>query len=556
LTDEETQMKQLAVSILLTLTSLFLGVSAARGEATTAPATEGTALLSNSDFSKANQSGDWPEGWGHPKGATWEKEGEMRFVRLTSSEPGQMVLMYRQMALPSPAPAALEIRVKVRYSDIKAGEKKWFDGRLMGHFKNAEGKVLKGDPKPIAFKGTSKGWVEKSEFVKVPAGAHVLELMPCLFQPASGTLDWGKVEVLTATEDQLPKPPPIVPSALMVPADASKLPPMLHVAGNELQTPDGKAVWLQGVCIDSMEWSAVGERILKSIPVAMEQWHSNAIRLPVKANFWFGRGPWQQKDPHGLAYRKLVDDAVNAVAAHGGYIAIDLHRFGAPSAEDVEFWKDVATRYKDNPAVLFELFNEPHSISWKVWRDGGSLADGKHKDVNVAENTQAIGGETSVGMQALVDAARSTGAKNIIIAGGLDWGYDLTGVASGEYVLNDKGGNGIMYSSHIYPWKKDWQKNTLDAAAKFPIFVGEVGTPPDYSGFQFIPKNQRYPIEGWAQDMIGLIQKYKLNWTGFSFHPKCGPMLISDWDYTPTPYWGVYVKEALAGKQFEVKKMR
>jgi len=30
----------------------------------------------------------------------------------------------------------------------------------------------------------------------------------------------------------------------------------------------------------------------------------------------------------------------------------------------------------------------------------------------------------------------------------------------------------------------------------------------------------------------------------------------ADWDYTPTPYWGVYVKDALAGKKFELKKMR
>jgi hypothetical protein len=60
-----------------------------------------------------------------------------------------------------------------------------------------------------------------------------------------------------------------------------------------------------------------------------------------------------------------------------------------------------------------------------------------------------------------------------------------------------------------------------------------------------------------AQDpLIGLIHKYKLNWTGFSFHPKCAPCAILDWNYTPTPYWGVFVKDALAGKQFDVKRMR
>jgi hypothetical protein len=33
-------------------------------------------------------------------------------------------------------------------------------------------------------------------------------------------------------------------------------------------------------------------------------------------------------------------------------------------------------------------------------------------------------------------------------------------------------------------------------------------------------------------------------------------MIISDWNYTPTDYWGVFVKEALAGKQFDAQHLR
>jgi hypothetical protein len=100
---------------------------------------------------------------------------------------------------------------------------------------------------------------------------------------------------------------------------------------------------------------------------------------------------------------------------------------------------------------------------------------------------------------------------------------------------------------------------TLDAAAKYPVFLGEVGTPPDWKGWTFIPKDQQFEdlSKGeWPPDMIGLIQKYKLNWTAWCFHPTAAPCVISDWNYTPTPYWGAYVKEALNGKQFEMKKMR
>lgn len=163
-------------------------------------------------------------------------------------------------------------------------------------------------------------------------------------------------------------------------------------------------------------------------------------------------------------------------------------------------------------------------------------------------------------MQALLDAVRSTGAKNVVIAGGVAWSYDLSGILEGYALTERDGGNGIMYSHHNYPWKIGWQKAVLDAAAKYPIFVGEVGCPEKWEDFSFIKPDERYEKLGpgctWPNDMLGTIQNYRLNWTGFSFHPSCGPMVIKDWDYTPTAYWGQYVKDALAGKQFKAEKLR
>jgi hypothetical protein len=238
---------------------------------------------------------------------------------------------------------------------------------------------------------------------------------------------------------------------------------------------------------------------------------------------------------------------------------IDLHRFGAPDEKHAAFWKDVATRYKNHPAVIFEIFNEPHGISWEVWRNGGRVKDGKVEDVGVVESSEGPG-EKSIGMQALVDAVRSTGAKNIIVAGGLDWSYNISGVLNGFALDEREGGNGIVYSTHVYPWKKNWQKNFIDVAAKYPLFMGEVGCPEKWEDFSFIPEGQRLEKLGpectWPNDMLATIQKHKINWTGFSFHPKCGPPVISDWNYTPTPYWGAWVKRALAGEQFTAEKLR
>ncbi|HET6246944.1 MAG TPA: glycoside hydrolase family 5 protein [Tepidisphaeraceae bacterium] len=517
---------------------------------------DAASILANGDFHDIDPGTHEPTGWPQGPGISFEHEGDVVFLRLHSTAPGKMIMAYRQAMLPAPRPAALQIKLRVRYSDIKPGEKPWFDGRVIFHFKNASGKELKPEPSPAAFHGTSEKWVDREMVVKVPASATILEVMPCLFQAVSGTLDIARCEVFPASADMLPKPPPIIPSTTFVSkVDPKLMPAEAHVVGNRIQTiASDKPVWLQGLCLDSLEWSAGGEHIAESIKVAMEQWKANVIRLPVNEEFWFGRSKWQKDG--GIGYRKLVDGAIDAVASHGGYLALDLHRFGAPMPQHVEFWTDAATRYKNNPAVIFELFNEPHDISWKTWRDGGPLKDpaSAHKDANAAENDQDEPAGTSVGMQALVDAIRNTGAKNMIIAGGLDWGYDLSGLTQGFALKDRDSGDGIIYSSHIYPWKKDWQNKVLTAAEKYPIFVGEIGAP--LKPMPFIPADQQESPYTWAPDAIGLIQKYKLNWTAFSFHPTCAPNIITDWQYTPTPYWGAFVKEALAGKPFEMKKMR
>jgi hypothetical protein len=389
----------------------------------------------------------------------------------------------------------------------------------------------------------------RTVFVTVPVSAASFEILPMLLEPKSGTLDVARCLVLPATEEQLAAARPKNLSSEPLPAPPSA-PPALYVVGNRLETPDHKKVWLQGLCVDSLQWSPGGEKIQQSIPVAIDGWKANVIRLPVRDDFWFGRGPFQGKDG-GLKYRKIVDGAIELAEARGAYVVLDLHRFGAPMSSHVDFWRDAALRYKNHAAVLFELFNEPHDISWDLWRHGGNLPSAKYPG--------EPGGETTTGMQALVDAVRGAGARNIVIAGGLGWSYDVSGVLNGYALEERPGGHGIVYSSHIYPWKRDWQKKVLAVAEKHPLFLGEVGCPPDWKSFQFIPVNERTEDLGsgaWPRDVLGMIQQHELNWTAFSFHPKSAPMVIADWQYTPTPYWGAFAKDALAGKRFETVKMR
>lgn len=520
-------------------------------------------LLSNADFQLDANSDGSPDDWKlGGEGISWERSEEKPFLRLTAPAPGKMISVFREVTIPEGV-RGLEVEIRYRTKGVKAGEKNWHDARTIFHFLDADRKEVKPQPGPMVFGSEVSEWKVTRRQILVPENAAKLQIMPSLFEVKAGTLDLAEVRVTALDDAEV--------DAIIARAEAKKardaeraaliakdltmpsLTPELKVVGNQVLTVEGKPVWLQGLSVDSMQWSQ-GENVLWTIRVAIDDWKSNVIRLPVHETFWFGKGKGQP--PGGeAAYRETVDQAIKLASTRGAWVVLDLHGFGAPTEAHVAFWKEAAVRYRNNPAVLFELFNEPHGLTWEVWRNGGSLKDVKHNDVNPTENTLKTEADDTPGMQALVKTVRDTGAKNILVIGGLDWAYDLSGVANG-HALDDLGGNGIIYVSHIYPWKNDWQNKVLVAADKYPIIITEVGCPRRWEDFSFIQPSQRYPLEGWSEDVLGLIQKHKLHWTGFSFHPQCGPQVILDWDYTPTPFWGVFVKEALQGRQFDMKAMR
>ena len=247
-------------------------------------------LLTNGSFEADSDSDGWPDHWGRLKtGGHWESEAEPanHFLRLKSPAPGQMILLYRAIDLPEGA-EALELSWRQRTSDLKPGKEPYFDARIMLEFKDQAGKKLSQKPSPPYTRSNTSDWIDRRIQFLVPQGALSLEFMPALFQVERGTFDLDDI-VLKPTD-----PAPLIAAAKAA-AEAEKLarvppedpqparwPPELHVVGNRILTPQDKPVWLQGVNVVSLEFSAKGEQVLKSALVAVEDWKSNAIRLPVK----------------------------------------------------------------------------------------------------------------------------------------------------------------------------------------------------------------------------------------------------------------------------------
>lgn len=328
-------------------------------------------------------------------------------------------------------------------------------------------------------------------------------------------------------------------------------PPALHVEGTSIVDDKGRSVRLRGVNAASLEWSTDGEgHILETLRVAVGDWRSNIVRIPLSQDRWFGKTA-EQKDG-GKAYRTLVKRCVERTNGLGAYAMLDLHwndagKWGEnigqhkmPDMNSVEFWNSCAKEYKNKPGVWFDLYNETHDVTWDLWKDGGEVTEDRR--VGAGQGTFTPVKYQAPGMQTLLDTIRKTGADNVVVVGGLDWAYDLSGFLKGYALKDSKKGHGLVYACHAYDNKGDAVPTflaKLDAALpKIPVIVSEFGDQGRGAA--------RAAPTPWLTSVLSALEERRCHWTAWDLHPAAGPTLVAGWDYAPTPNFGVPVKAALA----------
>ena len=287
------------------------------------------------------------------------------------------------------------------------------------------------------------------------------------------------------------------------------------VSGNAIyDKSSGQAHLFRGVASPSMDWQTTCDHCtLDQFQRMRQDWKANVVRLSVNQNFWLS-GSAQ----YSAGYAPEIARVVAVVEQAGMDVILDNHRSGSPymaDADSVVFWREVASVYRDDPHMLFELFNEPNQISWDVWLNGGN----------------APSGPTVHGMQELYSTVRSTGANNLVVIGGLNWAYDLSGVPTHRVV-----GNNIVYNTHPYnyPGKQpsDWDSGFGALTETDPVIATEFG---NYDC-----------TTGYYQSFVNYAQTHQVSWTAWAWFPGgCGfPGIVSDWDGTPNAP-GQVVKNAL-----------
>jgi endoglucanase len=259
----------------------------------------------------------------------------------------------------------------------------------------------------------------------------------------------------------------------------------------------------------------------------MKSWHINSVRVPLNETCWLGIDgiPAQYG---GTAYRQAIRAWVSRLEAAGLYVILDLHWAGPGSEQATgiipmtdadhapDFWRSVAAEYKEDHAVLFDLYNEPHEVGWGCWENGCLIHD------------KRVGTYRAAGMAELVAAVRSTGATEPVMLGGTEWARDDGGWLAH---LPPDPADAEVASNHTYNFASCY--STCRAAlAKItrthPVVTGEMGEGDcrdDYID-PYMRWADRHGISylAWAWDSHG-------GWTC-----QAGPSLITAYDGTPTGF--------------------
>jgi len=236
----------------------------------------------------------------------------------------------------------------------------------------------------------------------------------------------------------------------------------LQVVGTSLRNERGEPIVLRGMSSHGVHWYP--QFTSKESIANTAACGANLFRVAM----YTGEGGYISR-PEAVLQQVL--QAVDAAIANDLYVIIDWHILsdGNPmtyAAQAKEFFKQVSDRYRDQPAVLYEICNEPNgNVSW---------------DRDIKPYAEEI-----------VGVIRANSPNAVILIGSGTWSQDIHQAAA-----NPVQGKNLMYTCHFYAGTHGkWLQDRIDSAlaAGLPIFVSEWGTSAaDGSGGVFLDASAQW----------------------------------------------------------------
>ena len=255
----------------------------------------------------------------------------------------------------------------------------------------------------------------------------------------------------------------------------------LKVIGTQLCNEKGNPIVLRGMSSHGIHWFP--KFLSKDIIASTQDYGANLFRV---AMYTGENGYISNPKTVKETLIKTVDNAISLDM----YVIIDWHILsdGNPNtyiSQSKAFFTEMAKRYKDNPAVIYEICNEPNgNVSWS--------------------------GDVKPYAETIIKTIREIDSDAVILVGSPTWSQDLHEVAKSPI----KAGN-IMYTCHFYAGTHtDWLRNRISDAMKkgIPVFVSEWGTS-DASGSGGVYLQE-------AERWIKFMEDNNISWANWSLCDK------------------------------------
>ena len=243
---------------------------------------------------------------------------------------------------------------------------------------------------------------------------------------------------------------------------------------------------------------------------------ANTVRLP------FNYKLFTDEDYMGLTARQdgfaRVDSVVEWCRESGLYLILDMHDcpggqtgdnidngYGYPWLFEseasqrlfVKVWRDIASRYKDEPVILgYELMNEPIA--------------------HYFENKDELNAKLEPLYKRAVKAIREVDPNHVILLGGARWNSDFFMFTDWKFDAN------IMYTCHRYggPATAEAIKSYIDFRDKtgLPMYMGETG----------------HNTDEWQADLVKVMRDNNIGYTFWPYKKMDGSSFVG---ITPPQGW-------------------
>ncbi|MBC7388939.1 MAG: cellulase family glycosylhydrolase [Opitutaceae bacterium] len=215
----------------------------------------------------------------------------------------------------------------------------------------------------------------------------------------------------------------------------------LKVSGNRILDKNNNPVVLRGMSLFWSQW--IGKYYnFNTVKWLRDDWCSNVIRASMAVD----QGGYATRPSEKEKIIAVVDAAIEL----GIYVIIDFHIHDAPlyQSHSKTFFDEMSLKYKDNPNVLYEIWNEPLNVSWP--------------DVikPYSEN--------------IIEVIRANDPDNIIICGTRNWSQRVD-----EAAIDPIQRPNIAYTLHFYAaTHRQTYRNYITTAMNrgIAVFVTEYGT--------------------------------------------------------------------------------